>query len=132
MLLKEIMSSRIESIGPGRTLEHAHDCMQRRGVHHLVVTSRGRVVGMITAGELETRLAEGVVKVEDAMSRRVPIGMPEMSVAEAARLMRNSSQSALPVFDGRRLVGIVTISDLLDVLARRSRRTAAPARLSRR
>jgi acetoin utilization protein AcuB len=134
MLLKDIMSSRIESIGPGRTLGDAYERMQRRGIHHLVVTSRGQIVGMVTAGEVEARMAEGIARVEDAMSRRVPIGLPEMTIAQAARLMRNSSQSALPVFDGRRLVGIVTISDLLDVLGRRNRRSgrdrhrAAPLR----
>jgi acetoin utilization protein AcuB len=124
MRLKDIMSTNIESVGSGQSLERAQKRMQARGIHHLMVTKRGRVIGIISTDRVEARLAEGAEKVEEALSHRVPAGTPDMTVSQAARLLRGRSAGALPVFDGQRLVGIVTISDLLDVLARRgSRRT---------
>jgi len=128
MVLKDIMSTTVESIGSRATLARAHQRMQQHAIHHLVVMNRGQVVGILTTGELETRMADGVTRVEDAVLRRVAIGVPEMTVEHAARLMRGRPDSALPVFEGKRLVGIVTISDLLDVL---SRRVARPKRKGR-
>ena len=119
MLLKDIMSKEVESVLSSEALARARERMEQRGIHHLVVVNHGRVVGVVSAADIEVRLAEGVARVEDAMSRRVTVAGPETTVEEAARLMRRQSHGALPVLAGQRLVGIVTISDLLDVLGRR-------------
>ena len=39
-----------------------------------------------------------------------------MTIRQAASLMRGRAVKALPVFEQQRLVGIVTVSDLLDLL----------------
>ncbi len=111
MRLKDIMSTQVESIGPGETLDRAARQMRLRGIHHLVVVSRGRFVGIVSEAALQTKTAEGVAKVEDAMFRHVATGAPEMTVARAARMMRGRPEGALAVFAGRKLAGIVTISD---------------------
>lgn len=116
MRLKDIMSRGVASVGPDETLERAQALMGLRGIHHLVVIDRHRVVGMLTEATVRVREAEGVARVADAMTRHVPVGSPEMSVREAANLMRGRGEGALPVFAGKNLVGIVTVSDLLDLL----------------
>jgi CBS domain-containing protein len=131
MLLKDIMSAAVESVAPSVTLGEAGARMRERGIHHLVVMSRGRVVGALSASQLEARMADGVGTVEDAMCRRVSIGTPEMTVARAARVMRGRPDMPLMVFDGRRLAGIVTISDLLEVLGHGGRRARAPVKVRR-
>jgi CBS domain-containing protein len=131
MLLKDIMSKKVESVRLKEPLARARMRMKERGIHHLVVVNRGKTVGVISAADLETRLAEGVARVEDAMAGHARVANPGMTVAQAARMMRGCSQGALPVMSGPRLVGIVTISDLLDVLGGRSahaRPAAAPTR----
>ena len=119
MRLRDIMSTDVEAVRPGEALERAERRMRRRGIHHLVVVTRHRVIGVVSQAALEARLAEGVATVEDAMFRHMLVASPEMTVAQAARMMRGRPEGALPVFAGQRLVGIVTISDLLDVLGRR-------------
>ena len=118
MRLKEIMSRSVESVRPGETLERAQARMRLRHLHHLVVLDRGQVVGILTDSALQVRQAEGVAKVEDAMSRHVVTGTPETTVRQAANLMRGRAEGALPVIAGQRLVGIVTVTDLLEVLGR--------------
>jgi CBS domain-containing protein len=125
MHLKDIMSRSVEAVRPSERLDRAHRLMRLRGIHHLVVVDRHQVVGVLSEAVLQTREAEGVGRAEDAMFRHVVRGTPEMSVAQAAQLMRGRPEGALPVFEGNRLVGIVTISDLLDVLARRIERPSA-------
>jgi CBS domain-containing protein len=118
MRLKDIMSTKVEAIRPDETLTRAQTLMKVRGIHHLVVMDGRQVVGMLNAGTLQVRDAEGVTRVGDAMSRHVVAGTPEMTIRQAANLMRGRAESALPVVAGDKLTGIVTVSDLLDVLGR--------------
>ena len=41
MQLKDIMSTKVQSVPPDATLERAHALMRRRGIHHLVVLRPG-------------------------------------------------------------------------------------------
>ena len=128
MRLQDIMSTKVESVRPTETLARAQTLMRLRRIHHLVVVDHRQVVGMLTEGALQIREAEGVAKVEDAMSHHALTGTPEMTVRQAAILMRGRADGALPVFANERLAGIVTISDLLDVLGRAGERAAAKPR----
>ena len=118
MRLKNVMSRRVKCVRPVEKLENASKKMGLNGIHHLVVMDRGKVRGLLTDSILRTRIAEGVARVEDAMVRHIAIGTPETSISQAAQMMRGRPDGALVVFDGKRLAGIVTISDLLDVLGR--------------
>ena len=120
MRLREIMSRDVEAIRPAEPLERAERRMRRGGIHHLVVLKRGTVVGVISEAAIQRPLAEGVATVEDAMHRHVLSAAPDMTVTQAARMMRGRPEGALPILTAKGLVGIVTISDLLDVLGRRS------------
>ena len=132
MRLREIMSRRVEAVRPDERLDRAQRRMLARGVRHLVVLRGRKVVGVLSDSELQTRLAEGVARVEDAMFRHILVASPNTTVTEAARMMRGRPEGALPVFTGSRLVGIVTVSDLLDVLASRHAGAARTRRTSAR
>jgi CBS domain-containing protein len=56
--------------------------------------------------------------VASLMTRRIATAPPSLTVRKAANLLRGSAVGALPVVDRGRLVGIVTVSDLLDQLGR--------------
>jgi CBS domain-containing protein len=129
MRLKDIMTTKVRCVRPGEALTKAASIMERDGIHHLVVCNRGRVVGVLSASALQTRGAEGVGRVGDAvLPHRVVLGSPEMTVRQAAHLMRDRPESALPVVSGTRLVGIVTVSDLLAVLERPASRSPLHSR----
>ena len=122
MRLKNVMSRHVKCVRPVERLENASKRMGLNGIHHLVVMDRGKVGGLLTEEVLRTRIAEGVARVEDAMVRHIAVATPETSISQAARMMRGRPEGALVVVDGRGLAGIVTISDLLDVLGRRTKR----------
>jgi CBS domain-containing protein len=56
--------------------------------------------------------------VADVMTRDVQVLLPHSDLYDAARSMRTSGIRSLPVVDGRTVVGVVSRSDLLRVLAR--------------
>lgn len=53
------------------------------------------------------------MKLKDVMSQNVEVIRPEITLLDAAKLMRDKNVGSLPVCDGDRLLGIVTDRDLV-------------------
>lgn len=119
MYVADIMTSAVVAVGPDLGAEAAWKEMRRAAVHHLVVIHEGRIAGVITDRDLggrhgaASRLEKRVV---DLMTPSVLVVAPEMSVRDAANLMRCNTINCLPVVDGKKLVGIVTTSDVLEMV----------------
>jgi len=81
----------------------------------------GRVLGVVSERDLGGprgyALRSGR-RVEDLMSRTPVLANPKTTVREAAQMMRGRAIGCLPVFVGKRVVGIVTTSDLLGLIAK--------------
>jgi CBS domain-containing protein len=116
MRARDVMSTKVLTIGLHEPLARARAEMDLRRVHHLVVVDGGRVMGVVTPELVAWGEAEGIARVEDVMFRHVVSGTPNMTIRAIANLMRGRTIGALPIFENERLVGIVTISDLLDLL----------------
>jgi acetoin utilization protein AcuB len=117
MQVQDVMTAKVLTIGVCDNVVRARAKMREKGVHQLVVTTeRGSVVGVIGAADVRSVPDGG--RVEDFMSRRLFVVRPDTSVGAAAALMRAHAIGCLPVLDGHRLLGIVTVSDMLDVVDR--------------
>lgn len=124
MRLTAIMKTEVEVISPHASVASAGRRLRLKSIHHLVVVEHDIVVGLLTADILKSRRAEGARKVEDAMLRNITLATPEMTVREVAELMTpGHAQTAVPIVSGQRLVGIVTVSDLLNLARTASRHT---------
>jgi acetoin utilization protein AcuB len=132
MRVFEIMSEKVETIGASDPAELAWDQMQRSLTHHLVVTEGSLVVGVLSDRDLGGPHGEAVRQdrlVGDLMTRKIVTSTPDTTVREAANLLRGHVIGCLPVLQGERLVGIVTRTDLLDLIGRGIER---PVRAPRR
>lgn len=126
MRVREVMTRDVRTIEAGASIARAGVRMQAAGVHQLVVRdTRRRVVGVI--GRADVRAAADDGAVGDFMSPRLWIVRPGTSLGCAAALMREHAVGSLPVMDGTRLVGIITVSDLLDFVDRNADSLAATA-----
>jgi Predicted transcriptional regulator, contains C-terminal CBS domains len=122
------MTAPVEVISPRALLTTAARRLRVKGIHHLVVIDHGVIVGLLTQDVLRNRKAEGATHVDDAMLRNITIATPDMTLYEAIDLIRPGHlQTALPVTHDNRLIGIVTVSDLLELAARIRRPSSTPA-----
>ena len=132
MRVRDVMSTKVVTIDLQEPLERARSAMSSRRVRHLVVVDGGNLVGLVTPELVAWGEAEGIARVEDVMVRHLVAGAPELTIRGAAKLLRGRTIGALPILEGTRLVGIVTISDLLDLLgdgaARPARHRLRPRR----
>jgi acetoin utilization protein AcuB len=123
MRLEEIMTGGVLTVAADEAADRAWTLMKSRRVRHLVVC-RGRdkdVVGVLSERDLGgprgASLRNGR-RVADLMTPSVVSAEPGTTVRKAANLLRGRSIGCLPIMDGGKLVGIVTLSDLLDVVGR--------------
>ena len=133
MRLDEVMTKGARTVSPAVPAEDAWELMRRGGVRHLVVTDGSNVVGVVSDRDASGRAGAAVRAgrtVADLMTRHAVTMSPTHTVRQAANLMRGRTIGCVPIVDRGRLVGVVTVSDLLEVLGRGIDRPAQPARPS--
>jgi acetoin utilization protein AcuB len=122
MRVQELMNKPVITVSHGSTAEDAWTLMNARGVRHLVVTDDdGRVVGMLSHRDGGGRSGAAVRRnrtVAELMTEPVVTVAPDATLRKAASLMRGRSIGCLVVVESGRIVGIVTVSDLLELVGR--------------
>jgi len=119
MRVAEVMTASVQTVPPNMTAVDAWDIMRRRGIHHLVVMAGSEVLGVLSdrdAGGRNGAVLRGRSTVSDLMSTAVVTVEPGTTIRRVASMMRGRTIGCVPVIDGHRLVGIVTVSDLLALL----------------
>jgi CBS domain-containing protein len=126
--LKAIMTAPVEVISPRASICTAQKRLTLKRIHHLVVIEHAKVVGLVTADVLRKRQEEGATCVSDVMLRNIIVAPPETTVREAVDLLTPGHlQTALPIVRNNELVGIVSVSDLLELAGGARRRHKRPA-----
>jgi acetoin utilization protein AcuB len=131
MRVADIMTTDVAKVAPQVTADAAWTTMRVNGVRHLVVMEGPNVLGVITHRDLGGPRGESVRKgrtVAQLMSRPVVSAAPTDTLRRAANLMRGRTIGCLPIVDGRRVVGIITVTDLLDAVGRAGERPVAKGR----
>ena len=120
MNVGHVMNREVVSIDTDVSVKAAASKMAQHRVGCLVVTEKGRPVGMITETDMLSRVlalarnAEST-KVKTVMSEPLICGNPDMDFIEATKLMINKAIKKLPIIQGEQLVGILTITDAVAV-----------------
>jgi len=129
--VRDLMSENPMTVTPDTGMLEARQRMLEHRIRHLVVTEDRRVAGIVTDRDIRLNLPSPAsslsvwemnfllakLTVRDIMTRAVVIVDPKRSAAEAAHIMLTHKIGALPVIEGERLVGIITESDFLRVVA---------------
>ncbi len=131
MRVQELMSEDVRTVPPTMPADEAWAIMRTNGIRHVVVTSGRIMVGVLSERDAGGRSGASVRagrSVADLMTGRVASVAPTDTVRTVANLMRGRTIGCVPVIDRGRLVGIVTLSDLLDLLGRGVDRSSKPER----
>jgi CBS domain-containing protein len=116
-ILKE-KGSKVHKATPGDTVVEAVERMCSEKVGALLVCEAGHPVGMFTERDLMTkvilgRLDPATTTVGEVMSREVVYVEPTAGASEAMAVMTERRCRHLPVASEGRLLGIVSIGDLV-------------------
>ena len=118
--------------------------MNENEVGCLIVTRRGKAVGIVTERDLLARVIAKSknpkkTKVREIMTKPLISGQPEMDLEEATKLMFKMKIKKLPVVESEgKLAGLITLTDvarfqpqMIRILKKLSARTAPPKRMQK-
>jgi CBS domain-containing protein len=109
----------IWSIAPTATVYEAVARMSEKGVGALVVLAEGRLAGIISERDYARKVilmdrSSKETPVWEIMTDRVVTASPANTVEECMRLMTEHHIRHVPVLDGEKVIGIVSIGDLVN------------------
>jgi CBS domain-containing membrane protein len=125
-----------KTLGRNDQLSLADDLMKQERIRHLpVLDDDGELAGIVSQrdmfrgalaralgyGETAQRRMLGLLAVKEVMTTQVVTVEPDAPIADAARTMVDRKIGCLPVVEGGRLVGILTESDFVEMLASRGK-----------
>lgn len=115
--VREVMTEAPLAVGDGTSVAETARMMRTRGVGLVLVMGGERLLGLVTDRDLVVRAAaEGgdpeAIPVRAACSEQLVTIGPDESLGRAVDLMRHGAVRRLPVVDGERPVGIVSLGDL--------------------
>jgi CBS domain-containing protein len=120
--LRELMSRDLLTVVPEDTLGEAAEKMAGRGVGAALVMDAGRLVGILTERDLLAAVAARVqtseAPVREWMTEK-PVTVPEAtSIERAASIMVTNGFRHLPITDGGRTIGIISLRDVVRPVVR--------------
>jgi acetoin utilization protein AcuB len=127
MLVRDCMKGDLITTTPKTSLMEAFGLLQKHSIRHLPVVENGKLVGLL--GDRNLRLAMLPGRGRSGHSYRFPknvtVGQvmvpdpitvtPFHPVEDAAILLHDYKLGCLPVVEGDRLVGVITVVDMLAI-----------------
>jgi CBS domain-containing protein len=129
--VRDIMSTELTTLGHDDSLQLARDILTLGRIRHFPVLEEEKVVGVLSQRDLYQASLRSIMKYGEKFRRIIMEGIaikevmtapvitiaPHASVQEAARVMMERRIGCLPVLEGSKLVGIVTETDMLKLIA---------------
>jgi len=117
-ILKSKPGAQVYSVAPSDTVLTALRLMADKGIGALLVMEQDRIAGIFTERDYARKMvllgrSSGDTPVSEVMTRAVRFVHPAQSSEQCMALMTENRLRHLPVVDGERVVGLVSIGDLV-------------------
>ena len=115
--VRDVMTADVVTVDAGAVITDAASAMRERDVGDVLVTTDGRACGIVTDRDLVIRgIAErrnpDTTRVGDICSGELVSVAPTDPIDRAVKLMRDKAIRRVPVMEGNRPIGMVSIGDL--------------------
>ncbi len=117
LTVNDLMTVAPRTVRPDTPLIEVLEIMRNEGYRQLPVVDNGTLVGIITDRDIRSVLTAAVFMTGTAEMVMTPDPItvtPETPGYRAAEMLSLYKFGALPVVDGKQLVGIVTVTDFLE------------------
>jgi CBS domain-containing protein len=110
--------NKIFSVEPKTTVFDAIHLMATNKIGSILVMEKEQIVGIFSERDymnniiLEGRTSKET-KIKDVMTQKVTFITPDMSIEEGLAVMTEKGCRHLPVLDNRKLIGVVSMGDLV-------------------
>ncbi len=117
-ILKSKADPTVHTIGPDESVLDALQRMSDKGIGALLVLQDGGIVGIVTERDYARKIAlkgrtSALTLVRDVMSTSVMVVHPSQTSEACMALMTDNRLRHLPVIDEGKLMGLISIGDLV-------------------
>jgi CBS domain-containing protein len=118
VLVRDVMSKEVKVVRPDSSVKEVVATMNKFDIGSILVVQGKRPVGIITERDILRRIVQPCLAPETLTARQVMTSPlltinKTASIDEAAKLMAKEKVKKLPVMDKQKLVGIVTLTDIV-------------------
>jgi len=119
MQVNEIMSTEVLSLKQDDSINKFISLMESEHIHEAPIIEDGKLKGMVRFNTLMSKGISDPVnqKLSSVMDFPPPTLKPDMSVEEAANIISKTGLRGLPVIENKKVIGMVSIFDILEVAA---------------
>ncbi len=115
--VEDVMVKEVITIDENSTIKESAEVMNKFEIGCLIAVRRGKAMGIITERDLLKRVIADArdaakTKVKDIMSSPLVVVEPSTDLEEAVKLMFQMKIKKLPVVDGKRLIGLISLTDI--------------------
>jgi CBS domain-containing protein len=116
-VVRDIMTKQIVMIDHDKSALEAAKIMAEKGISSVFVVKDGQPIGIVSERDFIKKICAkdqpiAEVKIGDIMSKILTTADPETPIEVAVQRMVNHKIRRLPIMDGDKLVGIITVTDL--------------------
>ncbi len=116
----DAMTKKPVTVDNSLTLEQCAKMMESNHVGALLVKDDGKLLGLLTEQDIVRKaIAKGMnpksTKVSNIMVTGLKTIAPEKDIYDALTIMRNMNIRHLPVMDGKEMIGLLTLKDILKI-----------------
>jgi len=116
--LLEAKGSHVVSVAPDAPVIQALEVMAEKGIGAVLVMQSGRLVGIMSERDYARKVilhgkSSRDTPVRDIMTERVVYARPDQTVPQCMALMTDKRIRHLPVMEEDRLLGVLSIGDLV-------------------
>lgn len=120
MFVKDIMTKKFISINPEASITKLISLIEKYHFRQILVTERKKLKGIIYTKDLAKKGVSNPkrTKVSSIMNFPPPSLSPESKINEAAKLILKTGLRALPVIENKKVVGIVSMFDIIEATSK--------------
>lgn len=120
MAVKDIMVEKVITVKPNTKVRDAVELMNKNEISCLVVETKRKPVGIITERDVLKKIVcqsmnPELARVSEIMSKPLIVGRVDMDLGDAVRLMLKQNVKKLPIVSAGKLVGLITLTDIVRV-----------------
>ena len=119
-MVKDVMVTNVVTVDVGVNVRKAVERMNKQEIGCLVVLEKGNFAGILTERDVLKRVVAKArnpkkTLVGDVMSKPLIVVDPQASLEEALELMFEKRVKKLPVVKNKKLMGLITMTDIARV-----------------
>jgi CBS domain-containing protein len=123
-LITSIMTKNVVCVSPEQILLDVKHIYEKKNFHHHIpVTKKGKLTGMISlvdfmyniagAGINDDAIVYKKLKVEDIMTRNPFFLTSSATIEDVSKILAEGNYHAVPIVENEKLVGIVSTADII-------------------